>query len=118
LHEVAFLVLEDGDAPAEIYLKRMQLPPYKKLVARIERAANNGIPINTEQARQFQTPEGWTIRELKIFGHRMIWDWGPRGEIVLLHGFAKKPDETPRNELQRAVTLIELLRHEGGIRDG
>ncbi|HMS58896.1 MAG TPA: type II toxin-antitoxin system RelE/ParE family toxin [Tepidiformaceae bacterium] len=106
---------QNGTAPAEEYLGGMQLQAYKKLVARIERAADNGIPRNPEHAREFTFREGghaWLVREFKVFGHRITWDWGPGGELVLLHGFTKQSDSTPKTELRRAARFIESLREE------
>jgi phage-related protein len=50
---------------------------------------------------------GSGLFELRVKSTRIFYCFKPGGVIVLLHGFTKKSQKTPRRELQIALTRME-----------
>ncbi|MBI2767625.1 MAG: type II toxin-antitoxin system RelE/ParE family toxin [Chloroflexi bacterium] len=116
MHEVEFYVLANGRVPVEEYFAKMQLADFKKMSARIERAAESGIPTNPEHAKEFVFRERgaqWRLREFKTLHDRVFWCPLPGGtEIVLTHAFPKRGQATPVAEKRTAADRMDLLRAE------
>lgn len=72
-----------------------------KLQARIDYSAENGIPKDIDKCRKLVgTEEIW---ELKANQSRVLWFFiDSDGSIVISHGFTKKTQKTPRNQIERA----------------
>jgi len=50
---------------------------------------------------------GSGLFELRVKASRIFYCFKPGGRIVLLHGFTKKSQKTPRGELQMALKRME-----------
>ena len=71
----------------------------KRFTALLNYSAKNGPPRNKEKCRKVAGEDFW---EFKVHQQRIFWCYGPRKQIVLLHGFTKKSNQTPRRELASA----------------
>ncbi len=74
----------------------------KKIMALLQRAADYGPPNNVEK---FKKVEG-NIWEFKSFQVRILCALVGRNVIILTHGFTKKKDKTPPNEIEKAKELL------------
>jgi phage-related protein len=99
------------------YLDRMRRtdePHWKALVRRIQKMAERGpMKHNIEKSRSLQ---GADLFELKEQPTRLIWfyDRSSRGRIIMTHGFEKRQDKTPPEEIRRAIRLqAEYYRQRG-----
>ncbi|MFP4249802.1 MAG: type II toxin-antitoxin system RelE/ParE family toxin [Armatimonadota bacterium] len=90
------------------YLKQImntEKPHWKTLVRRIRNLAEKGpMKYNPEKSRSLQ---GTDLFELKEQPTRILWfyDRTCRGRIVMTHGFQKRQDKTPPEEIERALQL-------------
>jgi phage-related protein len=85
-----------------------------QVVALVQRIADQGDLDNMEQFRQLH---GYSnLYEFKRFSVRLMCFFDGRGRIVLTHGFKKKTDRTPRQEIDRALRLRDAYLAEKGQR--
>lgn len=102
---VACAMLLNGKCPAEDFLenlKRSDYATFGKFSALFQRMANEGIIPNKQQ---FRKVEG-EIWEFKCYQHRIgCYQDGP--VWVLTHGFIKKRDKWPKEELERAKRIAK-----------
>ena len=71
--------------------------------ARIDFLAEVGNRIREPLSKSL----GNGLFELRVKSTRIFYCFKPGGVIVLLHGFTKKSQKTPRRELQIAMTCME-----------
>ncbi len=93
---IAVYVRETGSSPTAEYLDQLAVRQRKKVEALLRYTANNGPPRNPEKSAAL---EGVAFFEFKAGQVRIFWDYAPNRQIVLFHGFTKKSQSTPRNEL-------------------
>ena len=99
----------DGSCPVREFLGGLQASDRKKMLALIEAASLNGPPKNREKNHQV---EGHRFHEFKIHGHRIFWRWSGSREIILMHGFVKREDRTPKRELDAGDVLYGVIERE------
>ena len=103
LDGLAFKVLayERSAARCQVtaYLDGLNERDRKRVTALLSNSATNGPPRNPEKCRRVAGEGFW---EFKAHQQRIFWCYGPRKQIVLLHGFTKKSNQTPRRELASA----------------
>jgi len=74
----------------------------EKILNLIERTANHGPPSNEQQCKHLE--DG--IYEFKARnGARVLWFYDKGKIIICTHGFVKKKQKTPREEIKRAKTI-------------
>jgi len=99
----AFKVLayERSNASCQVaeYLDSLNDRNRKRVAALLDHSATNGPPRNKEKCRKVAGEGFW---EFKAHQQRIFWCYGPRKQIVLLHGFTKKSNDTPKRELASA----------------
>lgn len=95
------LAYERSNASCQVaeYLSSLNDRNRKRFTALLNRSATNGPPRNNEKCRRVAGEGFW---EFKAHQQRIFWCYGPRKQIVLLHGFTKKSNQTPRRELASA----------------
>lgn len=83
-----------------------------KIRALVERLSQSGSQQLVAMQKAEKMNAVWQLRPGR---HRVFYFWYPQARrYVLLNGFLKKSDKTPRNELTRAETLrAEHLGTEG-----
>jgi len=86
---------------AEDYIKGLNETDRKRLIALLEHTAEHGPPTNREK---FQKLDG-DIFEFKSYQDRILCFFQPRKVLVLTHGFRKKKDRAPKEEIERAERL-------------
>ena len=86
-------------------LAKRNEPAYKKALALIEKTADHGPPHNTEKYRKLHgVIELW---ELKAYQVRIMLFYDETNNMVLTHGFLKKRDKTPKNQIDRGLRIRE-----------
>ena len=99
----AFKVLayERSNASCQVaaYLVGLNERDRKRVAALLDHSATSGPPRNKEKCRRVAGEGFW---EFKAHQQRLFWCYGPRKQIVLLHGFTKKSNQTPKRELAAA----------------
>lgn len=97
-----YSVTDGGRSYATDFIKDLQQNDQKKVVALLQRAADHGLPRNEER---FHKLKGCDIYEFKSFQVRLLCFRDKTRLIILTHGFLKKGNSTPKNEIERAVKL-------------
>ncbi len=78
---------------------------YKKALALIERTADRGPARNTEKYRKLHgVIKLWELKPRPV---RIMLFYDETNNMVLTHGFLKKRDKTPRNQIDRALRMRE-----------
>lgn len=112
-----------GDWVVEYYVEESGRVPVQQFLAELDEKALTRMMASTEQLRVRNTQaheplvrhiEGkiWELRrESDTNIYRIFYVFASNRRIVLLHGFPKKTQKTPRNEIeiaQRRLTAFEL----------
>lgn len=79
---------------------------YERLLALIERTAEHGPPHNRQQCRALEGERARGLFEFKApRGARVLWFYDENRVIICSHGFIKKKDRTPAEEIERAQNV-------------
>ena len=89
-------VRRGGACPVGEYLDQLSEHQRKKIDALVTRSAEHGPPKNREQCAPLT---GEDFFEFKAHQVRIFWRYAQDRRIVLFHGFTKKSNRTPKNEL-------------------
>ena len=113
--EIAFYEKADGTEPAWEFLQSLSKDMRAKMFRAINRLEDYGPAIR----RPFSAPLGDGIFELRAqFGSdisRVLYFFILNGRAVLTHGFIKKTQKTPPEEIERAKQYrADHLKRRGG----
>ena len=94
-----------GESPAHVFFESLGAGDVVKMMALFQRLGDHGNFMNKEKFRDL----GEGLYEFKSFQIRMIFAYcrKERAVVVLTHGFIKKQDRTPNEELARARRIFE-----------
>ncbi len=108
--EVVFLVLPGGKRPAEDFLTELDNKTVAKIYKLIERLEIDGRLI-FPHARKLEGYKGlWEMRVNSQRGAvRIFYVYSISGTIILVSGFIKKSQETPKRELEKAVGYLKQV---------
>ena len=107
----ALLIFErrGGASPVADFLEELTRRERARLTALLERVAEQGPLSNLETSVAIT---GHDFLEFKSGQQRIFWCYASGRRIVLLHGFTKKSNRTPRRELNTGARLREEVRDE------
>ena len=79
---------------------------HRKIDYRLGRTAMEGPPTNEDQSRSLKG-NGQGLFEFKFVSDevRLIYFYGPKGTIIVTHGFTKHGDDPDPQEIDRAIRL-------------
>ena len=97
-----YAITVQGNCLVKEFIDSLEDPDQKKVMALLERAAEHGPPNNIEKFKKLED----NIWEFKSFQVRMLCSLEGRKVIILTHGFIKKKDKCPPNEIARAKELL------------
>ena len=89
-------VRSSGACPVAEYLDQLTERDRKKVDALLKRTAEGGPPKNREQCAPLAGEEFFEFKARQV---RIFWRYAPDGRIILFHGFTKKSNRTPKNEI-------------------
>jgi len=84
------------------FINELEDADQKKIIALLQRAADSGPPRNEEKFKKLKDEMLW---EFKSYQVRILCFFDKEKLIILTHGFKKKRDKTPKNEIERANKL-------------
>ena len=110
---IAFAREKSGACPGCDFFDGLSRPDKAKLMALFQIAGDHGKFHNPEKFGDL----GDGLYELKSFQIRMPFTYakGERGLILITHGFVKKRDKTPKEEIARAWRIYEEDRAQGKL---
>ena len=92
-----------GQNPVEAFIVSLPMDDRASLRARIDFLAEVGNQVREPLSKHL----GSGLFELRVKASRIFYCFKPGGRIVLLHGFIKKSQKTPRREMQLALKRME-----------
>ena len=100
-----------GDSPFTEFLRGLTRKDRARLTGLLEKVADHGPLYSPERSVPLT---GQDFLEFKSGQQRIFWCYAPGRRIVLMHGFTKKSNQTPRRELRTGARLREEVRDEIG----
>jgi phage-related protein len=94
-----------GHNPVEAFIESLTLDERAALRARISFLGEIGNRAREPLSKSL----GGGLFELRAKASRIFYCFKPGGRIVLLHGFMKKSQKTPRRELELALKRMEEI---------
>ena len=101
----------EGVSAVEGFLTRLSRKDRAALTAHLERVAEQGPLYNPAKSTSLT---GYDFLEFRSGQQRVFWCYASGRRIVLLHGFTKKSNQTPRRELRIGQRLRDEVRDEIG----
>jgi len=105
---VSFFRLDSGREPFRDWLRSMDKDA-KRSIGEDIKTLQFGWPVGMPLARKM-APDLWELRSSIDVGIARNFFTVYEGQIVLLHGFVKKSQKTPANELATAKRRLTKLR--------
>jgi phage-related protein len=100
---------EAGSCALLEFLRKLESegnPDSKRLLHLLSHTAEQGPPRNTRQCRALKGKRADGLWEFKApGGARIIWFYDAQRIIICSHGFVKKKDKTPLEEIDRAQSI-------------
>jgi phage-related protein len=100
---IAYVVDRNGRSPGKEFFDALPREDQAKVMSLFGRLGDYGSISNPEKFRKL---EG-NCYEFKSFQIRMPCFFLPAGLVLITHGFRKKRDRTPREEIERAKRIFE-----------
>ena len=116
---VEFYVSDEGESPVETFLRSLDPKTQIRFDWSIEQLRTRNVMAREPLARQL-IGKLWELREESQTNiYRVIYCFSHGRRIILLHGFQKKTQRTPRREIETAQRrLTQFLERESGDSDG
>ena len=92
-----------GNNPVEDFIEALPIHDRAVVRARIDFLAEIGNRVREPLSKSL----GGGLFELRVKASRIFYCFKPGGVIVLLHGFIKKGQKTPRREMEMAQKRME-----------
>ena len=102
-------VRSSGASPVTEFLQGLTRRDRARITALLERIAEHG-PLSSLEKSVPLTGEDFL--EFKSGRQRIFWCYAPGGRIILLSGFTKKGNRTPKNELATGRRLCREVQDE------
>lgn len=101
LFTIEFAVRTDGSVPAHTFFTGLDARWQARFLVLFKNLGDMGRIRSREQFRKFSGE----FFEFKAFQNRMPCYYRPDRRVVITHGFIKKQDAAPKQEVDRAVTI-------------
>lgn len=112
---VEYYVEDDGTVPVREFLNQMDKKTYARFDWSLEQLRARNVQAGYPLVRHLEG-KLWELREESQTNiYRIIYFFFTGRRIVLLHGFQKKTEKTPRREIEMAKNrMVKLVKREGG----
>jgi phage-related protein len=113
---IDFYKTADGRSPVEAFIRSLPDKARAKVNRTIELLATLGLTLPMPHSRKVQGVE--KLRELRIqmppHIHRIFYFATTGRRFILLHGFSKKTEKTPKREIEVAMARMKdfLMRNQ------
>ena len=100
---IAYAVERNGRSPGQAFFDKLSLQDRAKLMRLFALLGDEGKITNPEKFGDL----GEGFREFKSFQIRMPCRFIAGGIVLVTHGFVKKKDKTPKEEINRAKRIFQ-----------
>jgi phage-related protein len=104
---VAFFRTETGREPVRDWLKSLPREE-RKIIGEDLKTVQFGWPLGMPLVRKLDAGL-WEVRSRLAGRIARIFDTADEGKMILLHGFIKKSQKTPADDLALAKTRLRML---------
>lgn len=113
--EIEYYVADEGDVPVRAFLHRLDQKTYARFQWSLGQLRTRNVHVREPLVRHLEG-KLWELREESQTNiYRIIYFFFSGRRIVLLHGFQKKTEKTPRREIETALQRMNhFVRREGG----
>lgn len=112
--KIVFYVEEDGGSPVRDFLKSLDQPTQMRLRVSIERLRIENITAREPLVKKLEGRIWELRRESNTNIFRVLYFMVTGRNIILLHGFQKKTQKTPRREIETALKRMQRYVHSIG----
>ena len=92
----------ENRCPVKEFIDRLETSDQRKVIALFDRLANHGILNNEEKFHKLKG-KGISIWVFKSFQVRILCFFDQQRLVILTHGFKKKGNEMPKEEIEKAL---------------
>ena len=112
---LVFSITDQGESPVEAFLRGLDPTTQRRFRWSMEQLRLRNVQARPPLVRHLEG-KLWELREESQTNiYRLIYCFLPGRQIVVLHGFQKKTERTPRREIDLARTRLALVSaREGG----
>lgn len=111
--KVIYYKNDHGESPITIFLDSLNKSQQAKLIRIFSTIEEYGLLSILPHIKKLAGYPLWEIRILGKDSIRILYIEQHKDRIVILHGFIKKNNKTPRREIQIAMKRLENLRKYG-----
>lgn len=101
--------IPQGESPVKEFIDSLELKAQTKVYNTINLLRDFGITVGTSHIKKLTGTNLWKLRILGEDSIRILYIAITGKTFLLLHGFKKKKDKTPSNEIKTA--LARLIDH-------
>ncbi|MBI3955865.1 type II toxin-antitoxin system RelE/ParE family toxin [Candidatus Gottesmanbacteria bacterium] len=105
--DVYYYTTTDGKSPFVKFLNSLQKPAAAKVIRLIAQINQYGMLSILPHTKKLTGTPLWEIRILGKDNIRVLYVTRQEHAIIVLHGFVKKTQETPSNELNIAMKRLQ-----------
>jgi phage-related protein len=103
---------EKNHAPVKQFLDNLNSNTRAKLLKIINYVENYGVNSVPKYTKKLTGTNLWEIRTLGKVNARIIYSTSKNNTIILLHGFIKKSQKTPKNDLEIAKYRLKKYKED------
>lgn len=116
MYELIIYQTKDGNTPIKQFYKELLKKHKKKdldaIQLHLEHLKTYGPEINNKVKSNLVKPVRGGVFELRVRSNRILFLYYDGKKIVLLHGFTKKRNSIPQNEIETALKEMKEYKRE------
>jgi Phage derived protein Gp49-like (DUF891) len=101
-YTIAYAIERKGGSPGAVFFDALSLLDKAKLMKLFEMLGEHGKITNREKFGDL----GDGFREFKSYQIRMPCHFAKGGLVLITHGFIKKKDRVPKEEIERVSSIL------------
>ena len=110
--KVIYYTTENGDIPTKKFIESLTAKQRRKIARVLNYIEEYGLLTAIPHVKKLSSTPLWEIRILGKDNIRVFYASVLEDAILLLHGFIKKSQQTPRKEIQTAVNRLTEWQNE------
>ena len=105
--DIVFYESSRGNKPVEEFLDSLEGVVRNKVYSSLELLKEYGVGLNFPHVKKLVGTSLWELRILGEFSIRIFYVAQTGKKFILLHGFKKKTQKTPENEIKIAEKRLK-----------